>query len=55
MVGIRKGDFGSGQFINDNGEENELVRTIHKGCSSFKAEIIEIQPGGNHPDVSTSK
>jgi hypothetical protein len=42
MVGIRNDDFGSGLFINDNCEENELVRTIRKGCSSFKAEIIAI-------------
>jgi len=55
MVGIRNDDFGSGNFINDTGEENEIVRTIQKGCSSFKAEKIEIQPGVKHPDVSTSK
>lgn len=42
MFGIRNDDFGSGLFIYDNDEENELVRTIHKGCSSFKAEIIAI-------------
>jgi len=42
MVGIRNDDFGSGLFINDNGVDNELVRTTHKGCFSFKSEIIAI-------------
>jgi hypothetical protein len=42
MVGIRNDDFGSGLFINDNGEKNELVGTIRRGSSSFRAEIIAI-------------
>jgi hypothetical protein len=42
MVGILNDDFVSGLFINDNGEAYELVRTIRKGCSLFKAEIIAV-------------
>jgi hypothetical protein len=54
LVGSRNDEFVSGLFINDNGEETELVRTTRNGCSSFKRKVIAIYPAGKHLDISNS-